>query len=172
LSITRERRGENLQNGACVCWHDPVTVLRKLNDSNYVLRKGKGKAAVVHVDRMRKLPVSQDVDSSESLSHTHPTDKEPTIPCKQHRTQPATDNATSIQPTDSPSHGYRADRPSDDLTLDKTTDTSQSINVCMPSDLDTCRAWKKTSQSTGTVAETGWHYRSSCRATSVSCRTP
>jgi len=43
-----------------VCWHGPVTVLRKLNDSNYV---------VVHVDRMRKLPVSQDVNLS--FAHAH-----------------------------------------------------------------------------------------------------
>ena len=35
-----------------VCWQGPVMVERKLNDINYVLRKGKGKAVVVHVDRM------------------------------------------------------------------------------------------------------------------------
>jgi len=63
---------------------------------------------------------------------------------------------SSIQPTDSPSRGHTAlpaDRLSGDLTLDKTTDSSQSINVCMPSDLDTGRAWKQASQST--AAETG-----------------
>ena len=63
-----------------------MTVLPKLNGSNYVLRKGKGKVVVVHVNRMRKLPVSQDVELSDS--HTHTRHNEPTIPpCKQHRTR-------------------------------------------------------------------------------------
>ena len=47
-----------------ICWQGPAVVQRKLNDSNYVLRKGKGKCVVVHVDRMRKLPISSDVESS------------------------------------------------------------------------------------------------------------
>jgi len=66
-----------------VCWQGPAIVQRKLNDSNYVLRKGKGKCVVVHMDRMRKLPISSDfepsVESSDSHTHTR-ENKEPTIP--------------------------------------------------------------------------------------------
>jgi len=49
-----------------VCWWGPafVGLQSKLNNLNYVLRKGKGKCVVVHVDRMRKLPISSDVESS------------------------------------------------------------------------------------------------------------
>jgi len=137
-----------------VRWHGPVTILHELNESNYVLCKGKGKAVVVHVDHMRKLPTLQDVNLSDSHSHTHTRNNEPTTPSKRRRTQPAT-VMSCIQPTDSPSCGYRADRPSDDLTLDKTTDTTQSINVCTPSDLDTCTTREQVSQSTDTATETG-----------------
>ena len=66
-----------------VCWRRPAIVQRKLNDSNYVLHKGKGKCVVVHVDRMRKLPISSDVEPSveSSDSHMHTREnKEPTIP--------------------------------------------------------------------------------------------
>ena len=128
-----------------------MTVQSKLNDSNYVLRKGKGKAVVVHVDHMRKLPNSQDVELSNS--HTHVKHNEITIPpYKRRRTQPATDDMLSIHPTDTSSHADRADRLS---PVVKTTDTCQSANVRMPSDLDTCRPRKQASQSTDTAAETG-----------------
>jgi len=40
-----------------VCWRGPVQVERRLNSTNYVLRRtAKSKPFVVHVDRMRKLP--------------------------------------------------------------------------------------------------------------------
>ena len=48
-----------------VTWVGPFTVQRKLNSANYVIRKGKGKCVVIHVDRMRKLPNSS-LDGSES----------------------------------------------------------------------------------------------------------
>jgi len=35
-----------------ISWQGPFLVERRLNDTNYVLRKGKGKATVVHIDRM------------------------------------------------------------------------------------------------------------------------
>jgi len=134
-----------------VCWHGPVTVQHKLNDSNYVLLKGKGKAVVVHVDRMRKLPNSPDAELSGL--HTHTKHNETTIPLyKRRRTQPATYELPSIHPTDSSSRADRADRL---LPVVKTTDTSQATNVCTPSDLDTCRLRKQASQSTDPVAETG-----------------
>ena len=102
-----------------------MTIQHKLNDSNYVLRKGKGKAVVIDVDRMRKLPNSSDVELSDS--HTYTKHNETTIPqYKRRRTQPATDELHSIHPMDSLSRVYRADR---HLPVVKTTDTSQSANV-------------------------------------------
>jgi len=77
-----------------------VTVQRKLNDSNYVIRKGKGKCVVIHVDRMQKLPISS-LDEGESsadmltdpYAHTS-EDKETFVPSKRRRIQPATDVST------------------------------------------------------------------------------
>jgi len=86
-----------------------VTVQRKLNDSNYVLRKEKGKAVVIHVDRMRKLPTSSDMESADS--HTQTKHNEPTIlPYKRRRTAHATDELPSIHHMDSLSRADRADR--------------------------------------------------------------
>jgi len=51
----RKQRGRFAKWAAC--WRGPAVVQRKLNNSNYVLHKGKGKCVVVHVDRMRKLPI-------------------------------------------------------------------------------------------------------------------
>ena len=48
-----------------VCWKGPVMVERKLNDTNYVLRKGKRKAVVVYIDRMQKLPNLLDSESAD-----------------------------------------------------------------------------------------------------------
>jgi len=58
-----------------VSWLGPVVVQRKLNESNYVVRRGKGKSAVIHVDCMCKLPISSldgesSVESSDSHTHT------------------------------------------------------------------------------------------------------
>ena len=92
----------------------------KLNDSNYVLRKGKGKAVVVRVDRMRKLPTLPDLESVDL--HTHTKHNEPTLPpYKRRRTAHATDELPSIHHMNSPSRADRADRQS---PLVKTTDTN------------------------------------------------
>ena len=56
-----------------VCWKRPVMVERRLNDTNYVLRKStKSKLVVVHVDRIRKLPQLTDIGSSDLHTHTEP----------------------------------------------------------------------------------------------------
>jgi len=46
-------------------WSGPYAVVKKLNDCNYSVKKGRGRPAVVHVDRMRKLPTSPDAESGE-----------------------------------------------------------------------------------------------------------
>jgi len=47
-------------------WSGPYTVVKKLNDCNYSVKKGRSKPAVVHVDRMRKLPTPPDAEPGES----------------------------------------------------------------------------------------------------------
>jgi len=61
-------------------------VQRKLNESNYVVRKGKGKSIVIHVDRMHKLPISSlDGESSDSHTHTRQDNETSVSPCKRRR---------------------------------------------------------------------------------------
>ena len=58
-----------------VCWKGSVTVERRLNDTNYVLRKSaKSKPVVVHVDHMRNLPQSMETGSSDPHTCTVPSD--------------------------------------------------------------------------------------------------
>jgi len=128
-----------------VCWRGPVVVERKLNDTNYVLCKGKWKAVVVHINRMRKLPNSSDSESSDM----HTNDKQPTIqPHKQRRATAATDAHCMTTHTDT------ADRHS---PLFESTDNidSQSHNVCKPVDVDISNPPELLSQSAdATAAET------------------
>jgi len=54
-----------------VCWKGPVTVERRLNDTNYVVQKTtKSKPVIVHADRMRKLFQSMDIGSNDPHTHT------------------------------------------------------------------------------------------------------
>jgi len=48
------------------CWFGPFTVEKVLNSTNYVVKKGRGKSVVIHVDRMRKLPSELGSDNSDS----------------------------------------------------------------------------------------------------------
>ena len=67
-------------------WLGPVVVQQKLNESNYVVCRGKGKSIVIHVDRMHKLPISLDgessVESSDSHTHTSENNETSVSPCK------------------------------------------------------------------------------------------
>jgi len=84
-----------------VSWVGPVTVQCKLNESNYVIRRGKSKCVEIHVDRMRKLPISSlyEGESSVDMStdpHVHASEDNATsvVPNKWRRLQPATDVST------------------------------------------------------------------------------
>jgi len=140
-----------------VSWHGPVVVQRKLNESNYVVRKGRGKCVVVHVNRMRKLPIPLDVEPSveSSDSHTHTRqNNESTIPSrKRRRTQPATD-MSSIHPTETAIRGNRADSIS---PVDKATDNHSSVinaaSEAVSDSPDTCQLQEQASQSTGDAAD-------------------
>jgi len=48
-----------------VRWVGPYFVQNKLNLTNYVVKKGRSKPIVIHIDRLRKLPVDVETDSSE-----------------------------------------------------------------------------------------------------------
>jgi len=48
-----------------IMWTGPYTVERRLNDCNFVLHRGKAKATVVHIDRMRKLPIPPNAELEE-----------------------------------------------------------------------------------------------------------
>jgi len=48
------------------CWIGPYTIENVLNSTNYVVKKGRGKGAVIHVDRMHKLPSELSSDNSDS----------------------------------------------------------------------------------------------------------
>ena len=92
-----------------VTWLGPYTVQRKLNSANYVIRRGKGKSVVIHVDRMRKLPISSLDESESSVDqptdvNTHASeDKETSVlPSKRRKLQPATDVPTSRDADSSP----------------------------------------------------------------------
>jgi len=124
-----------------ICWQGPFLVDRKLNDTNYVLRKGKWKAAVVHIDRMRKLPILLDSESSERPEN----DKLPTIQSTKRRK--ATNAAeTSTHCTDI---SDSVDRHSPSI---QPTDNIDSPHVCISVDLDTCSPAVSLSQSTEATA--------------------
>jgi len=148
-----------------ICWQGPWSVQRKLYELNYVVRKGaKGKCIVDHVNRMRKLPISQEVKGSVESSvessdwHMHTRENnEPTIPPgKRSRTQPATDiDMPSIHTAETANHGNRADEIS---PVDKATDSnSEPINAAaegVPNNPDTKEAREQAYQSTSHVGDT------------------
>jgi len=131
-----------------ICWRGPFVVERKLNDTNYVLRKGKGKAIVIHIDRMQKLPIPPD---SESSDHSE-NDKQPTIqPTKRHKATHAANTGTHCMDITS-----RADTADRHPPLIQPTDNTDSLshNVCKPVGLDTCDPQELLSQSAdATTAE-------------------
>jgi len=87
-----------------ISWLRPMVVERKLNESNYVVRKGKGKCVVIHVDRMRKLPISSldgniSVESSELRTDTSIIDNETSVSLSQRRRSQPADIATDLSST-------------------------------------------------------------------------
>jgi len=52
-----------------VRWVGPYTVQNKLNSANYVVKRGRSKPVVIHIDRLRKLPVEMEADSDDRSVH-------------------------------------------------------------------------------------------------------
>jgi len=128
-----------------VSWVGPITVQRKLNESNYVIRKGKGKCVVIHVDRMRKLPISSldENESSVNMStdlHTHAReDKETSVlPSKRRRLQPATDvSASRAADTENCSGGGDSILPVDETATNRSNVFYEAINAAAEAVSDT-----------------------------------
>ena len=98
-----------------------------------MVKKGKGKAIVVHIDRMRKLPVAPDAESEECpLNDKRPT----TAVINQSTKRPrVTDTeGTSTHRVDTSSHSDSVDR---QLPLIYTTDNLGSDSASLGRDLDT-----------------------------------
>ena len=146
-----------------VSWLGLVVVQCKLNESNYVVCKGKGKSIVIHVDRMRKLPITSldgesSVESSDSHTHTTEDNETSVYPCKWRRTQPATDMSNS-HTAGTANHSDRGDSIS---SVDKTADNqSNVINIAintaaeaMSGSPDTCQTPERASQSTEDMSKT------------------
>jgi len=60
----KKRRGQFAKWQSC--WTGPYVIENVLNQTNYVVKKGRDKDAVIHVDRMRKLPNELSSDNSDS----------------------------------------------------------------------------------------------------------
>jgi len=45
------------------CWTGPFVVENKLNQMNYVVKKGRGISTLIHIDRMHKLPNELDLEN-------------------------------------------------------------------------------------------------------------
>ena len=156
-----------------VSWLGPVTVQRKLNESNYVVRRGKSKSVVIHVDRMRKLPISSLGGESSVTStdpHTHSSENNATSvsPCKRRRTQPATDMST-IHTADTASRSDRGDgiSPVDKTADNQSNDSNIAINAAaeaVSGSPDTCQPPEIASQSTENLDNTCRAYGSSGQA--------
>jgi len=111
-----------------------------------VSQKGKGKTAVVHIDRMQRLPIPSASESSDRPEN----DKQPTIqPTKRRKATNAANTGTHS--TDITSHADTADR---HLPLIQPTDNTDSLshNVCKPVGLDTCDPPELLSQSADDMA--------------------
>jgi len=57
----KKRRGQFAKWQSC--WTGRFVVENKLNEMNYVVKKGRGKSAVIHIDRMHKLPNELDLEN-------------------------------------------------------------------------------------------------------------
>jgi len=105
-----------------VRWVGPFVVENKLNQANYVVRKGRGKPVVIHIDRLRKLPTEVNTDNADCpVRNTSPTSS----PTKRRKADSAA-TATSTSCTDSD-----VSRP---LTRPADNCCSRDFNVCMDTD--------------------------------------
>ena len=74
-----------------VRWVGPYTVQNKLNSANYVVKKGRSKPIVIHIDRLRKLPVEMECDSAASPANDGALARPPTVTRQSDTAAPAAD---------------------------------------------------------------------------------
>jgi len=65
-----------------VRWVGPFVIENKLNSANYVIKKGRGKPVVIHVDRLRKLPTEIDTGDTGGSASDMPAADPPAKRCK------------------------------------------------------------------------------------------
>jgi len=64
-----------------VRWVGPFVIENKLNSANYVIKKGRGKPVVIHVDRLRKLPTEIDTGDTGGSASNIPAASPPAERC-------------------------------------------------------------------------------------------
>jgi len=129
-------------------WSGPYTVVKKLNDCNYSVKKGRSKPTVVHVDRMRKLPTPPDTDVADSSVR----DSCPTTAENQLMAQGNENNTegTNTHCVDSSSHADSVDRHEPIVRNNPGTD-----NVCTGGNPGNRRAKESSSHGSDTATAAG-----------------
>jgi len=125
-------------------WSGPYAVVKKLNDCNYSVKKGRSKPVVVHVDRMRKLPTPPDAEPAESSlldSCPKAVEGQLTRQVDENNTE-----GTNTHCVDSPSHTDSVDRCTPIIHSNPDTD-----NVCTGGNLGNHRPEMSLSHGTDTA---------------------
>jgi len=65
-----------------VRWTGHFVIENKLNSANYVIKKGRGKPVVIHIDRLRKLTTKIDTDDTGRLAGDSPATSPQAKRCK------------------------------------------------------------------------------------------
>jgi len=107
-----------------VRWVGPFVIENKLNSANYVIKKGRGKPVVIHVDRLRKLPTEIDIGDINGLASDVPATSPPAKRCK---------SDTAAETTDMPvaaADAAAAATAADSLSRSPPARPSPSLNDC------------------------------------------
>jgi len=96
-----------------VQWTDPFIIENKLNSANYVVQKGRGKAVVIHIDWLCKLPTEIHTDDTGHPASDSPATSPPAKRCKSDTAAAA----TSARRTDAQSVASRPVTPATDTDM-------------------------------------------------------
>ena len=124
------------------CWTGPFVVKNKLNQMNYVVKEGRGKSAVIHIDRMRKLPNELDLGSPDCRENDMCLTSQPKLRHKATNTTMETNTHCAKTASCADSDTNAPLFPSMDNFSD------HSSNTCVSIGLDICNPAVAESQST------------------------
>ena len=106
----RKKRGKYTK--WCVTWIGPFQVQKRLNSSNYVLRKStKSRPFVVHVDRMRPYLHELDDSDTDKPSLSNASDMQGSSPAPSSQTMDASIPSQTASASPSGKRARRLDRP-------------------------------------------------------------